>query len=48
MECTLADTFTVGDHLMVVGTVVATGVREAANPLVFLHGALAPASARAA
>ncbi|MEU5364428.1 flavin reductase family protein [Streptomyces sp. NPDC005925] len=45
MECTLADTFTAGDHLMVIGSVVATGVREAQNPLVFLHGSLAPAPA---
>ncbi|MEV7677775.1 flavin reductase family protein [Streptomyces sp. NPDC088341] len=45
MECALADSFTVGDHLMVIGTVLATGVRAPRDPLVFLHGSLTPATA---
>ncbi|MDQ0773209.1 flavin reductase (DIM6/NTAB) family NADH-FMN oxidoreductase RutF [Streptomyces aurantiacus] len=45
MECALADSFTVGDHLMVIGTVLATGVRAAQEPLVFLHGSITPATA---
>ncbi|MFF8839306.1 flavin reductase family protein [Streptomyces sp. NPDC015130] len=44
MECELADSFTVGDHLMVIGTVLATGVRAPQDPLVFLHGALTSAT----
>ncbi|MFJ3771439.1 flavin reductase family protein [Streptomyces sp. NPDC090075] len=45
LECALADSFTVGDHLMVIGTVLATGVRAPRDPLVFLHGSLTPATA---
>ncbi|AJE80486.1 MULTISPECIES: flavin reductase family protein [Streptomyces] len=45
MECALADSFTVGDHLMVVGTVLATGVRARQDPLVFLHGSMTSAGA---
>ncbi|MEU6352346.1 flavin reductase family protein [Streptomyces sp. NPDC047072] len=44
IECALADSFTVGDHLMVIGTVLATGVRPPQDPLVFLHGSLTPAT----
>ncbi|MEU1479912.1 flavin reductase family protein [Streptomyces sp. NPDC005760] len=44
LECALTDSFTVGDHLMVIGTVLATGVRPPQDPLVFLHGSLTPAT----
>ncbi|WP_327233681.1 flavin reductase family protein [Streptomyces sp. NBC_01317] len=45
LECALADSFTAGDHLMVIGRVLATGVRAPGDPLVFLHGALRSATA---
>jgi flavin reductase len=45
MECALADSFTTGDHLMVIGTVLATGVRVPHDTLVFLHGSLTPVTA---
>jgi len=45
LECALADSFTTGDHLMVIGTVLATGVRPPRDPLVFLHGSLTAATA---
>lgn len=45
LECTLAESLTVGDHLMVIGKVLAAGVRTGSDPLVFLHGAMTPVSA---
>jgi flavin reductase (DIM6/NTAB) family NADH-FMN oxidoreductase RutF len=38
LECALADSFAAGDHLMVIGEVLAAGVREPQEPLIFLQG----------
>ncbi|BFV55300.1 flavin reductase family protein [Kitasatospora sp. CMC57] len=38
LECVLWDSFDVGDHTMVIGEVVSTGVRDLQPPLLFLHG----------
>jgi flavin reductase (DIM6/NTAB) family NADH-FMN oxidoreductase RutF len=38
LECTLWEQFAIGDHVMVVGEVVAAGVRRHERPLIFLHG----------
>ncbi|MFE4667287.1 flavin reductase family protein [Streptomyces sp. NPDC056716] len=38
LECVLWDSFDVGDHTMVIGEVVSTGVRDHQPPLLFLHG----------
>ncbi|MHC0429394.1 flavin reductase family protein [Streptomyces sp. O3] len=38
LECVLWASFDVGDHTMVIGEVVATGVRAPEPALVFLHG----------
>jgi flavin reductase (DIM6/NTAB) family NADH-FMN oxidoreductase RutF len=38
LECVLWATFDIGDHTMVVGEVVATGVQHHGPPLIFVHG----------
>ncbi|MFM9596462.1 flavin reductase family protein [Streptomyces scabiei] len=38
LECVLWDTFDLGDHTMLIGEVVSTGVRDQQPPLLFLHG----------
>ncbi|MFC4335915.1 flavin reductase family protein [Salininema proteolyticum] len=38
IECELEQTLALGDHTMAVGRVVAAGVREEEDPLVFLEG----------
>lgn len=38
LECLLWDSFDLGDHTMVIGEVVSTGVRDHQPPLLFLHG----------
>ncbi|MCK8675998.1 MULTISPECIES: flavin reductase family protein [Streptomyces] len=38
LECVLWDSFDLGDHTMVIGEVVTTGVRDLQPPLLFLHG----------
>lgn len=38
LECVLWDSFDLGDHTMVIGEVVSTGVRDLQPPLLFLHG----------
>ncbi|GAA1936775.1 flavin reductase family protein [Kitasatospora viridis] len=45
LECALSESFVAGDHLMVIGEVLACGVTEARDALVFLNGALRPALA---
>ncbi|MFJ3933713.1 flavin reductase family protein [Streptomyces sp. NPDC090029] len=39
MECRYRDHLVAGDHLLIVGEVVGTGVRHTRSSLVFLHGA---------
>ncbi|MGW4807285.1 flavin reductase family protein [Kitasatospora sp. NPDC004272] len=39
MECRYRDHLVAGDHVMVIGEVVALGVRRAGAPLIFLQGA---------
>ncbi|MFE4263239.1 flavin reductase family protein [Streptomyces sp. NPDC056883] len=38
MECSLRDHVVAGDHVMVIGEVVAMGARETQTPLIFLQG----------
>lgn len=38
LECVLWGSVEIGDHTMVVGEVVATGVQQASTILIFLHG----------
>ncbi|MDU0290766.1 flavin reductase family protein [Saccharothrix longispora] len=38
MECELRQHIEVGDHVMVIGEVVAVGLQERRPPLIFLHG----------
>ncbi|MFE1442271.1 flavin reductase family protein [Streptomyces sp. NPDC058739] len=38
IECVLSDSFDLGDHTMVIGEVVSTGIRDLQPPLLFLHG----------
>lgn len=38
LECVLWDSFDLGDHTMVIGEVVSTGIRDHQPPLLFLHG----------
>jgi flavin reductase (DIM6/NTAB) family NADH-FMN oxidoreductase RutF len=38
LECVLWDSFDLGDHTMVIGEVLSTGVRDHQPPLLFLHG----------
>jgi len=38
IECELRDQITVGDHVMVIGEVVASSVQERRPPLIFLRG----------
>jgi flavin reductase len=42
LECVLWDSFDLGDHTMVIGEVVSTGIREHQPPLLFLHGSFHP------
>ncbi|MGW2840083.1 flavin reductase family protein [Streptomyces sp. NPDC001493] len=45
LECSLTESFTAGDHLMVIGRVLATGVTPSRSRLVFLNGVMSPAPA---
>ncbi|WP_367138563.1 flavin reductase family protein [Saccharothrix sp. HUAS TT1] len=38
LECKLADTVTVGDHVMLIGDVIGLGTKERRPPLIFLQG----------
>jgi flavin reductase (DIM6/NTAB) family NADH-FMN oxidoreductase RutF len=38
LECILWGHFDIGDHTMVVGEVVATGIHPGSTLLIFLHG----------
>jgi flavin reductase (DIM6/NTAB) family NADH-FMN oxidoreductase RutF len=38
LECRLRDHVRVGDHVLVIGEAVATGVDDGHSPLIFLHG----------
>ncbi|WP_067225854.1 flavin reductase family protein [Streptomyces sp. NBRC 109706] len=45
LECATVETFDAGDHRMVIGRVLGSGLRPTRRPLLFLRGALVPGPA---